>query len=33
MKQLKKDRKYEELFDWNSKVTTICLLLCGVFLC
>lgn len=37
MKQLKKDRKYEELykelFDRNSKVTTICLLLCGVFLC
>ena len=35
MKQLEKARKYEELykelFDRNSKVTTICLLLCGVF--
>ena len=33
MKQLEKARKYEELykelFDRNSKVTTICLLLCG----
>ena len=35
MKQLEKARKYEELykelFDRNSKVTTICLLLCGAF--
>ena len=33
MKQLEKARKYEELykvlFDRNSQVTTICLLVCG----